>query len=167
VIEQALLGDILKSLRKQHDPKSALALLDVHAQRFPGTVLAPEVAILRVEALLSLGRNAEALAILDHLALGTIPNREERLVLRGELRAGAKRWQEARADFEPLLSNLSTATPGTKSRDLKERALWGRASARSHLGDEAGARADLAVYLRLFPEGRFARQATALLRETP
>jgi hypothetical protein len=166
-VEQALLGDILKSLRKQHDPRAALGMLEDHAKRFPGTVLAPEAAMLRAEALLGLGRNAEALAELDHLSLASMPNQDERLVLRGELRAAAGRWREAREDFETPLSAQISAGTDAKSRDAKERALWGRASARSHLGDEAGARADLALYLRVFPSGRFATQAAGLLQGSP
>jgi hypothetical protein len=163
-IEQALLGDVLKALRKQRDPRTALALLEDYARRFPGTVLAPEAAMLRAEALLGLGRKAEALSELDGLALGSMPNQDERFVLRGELRAAAGRWREAREDFEMLLSTGVSSSMYAKSRDAKERALWGRASARSHLGDEAGARADLAMYLRIFPSGRFATQVTALLQ---
>jgi hypothetical protein len=166
-IEQALLGDVLKSLRKQHDPQAALAMLDDHARRFPDTALAPEAAMLRVESLLDLGRNAEALSVLDQVAFGSAPNQGERLVLRGELRAAAGRWREAREDFEASLSDLAAAPMNSKSRDVNERALWGRASARSHLGDEAGARADLALYLQIFPSGRFATQAAALLRGSP
>jgi hypothetical protein len=166
-VEQALLGDILKSLRAQPDPKAALAMLDDHAKRFPGSVLAPEAAMLRVEALLGLGRNAEALSLLEHVGFGAAPNQHERLVLRGELRAAAGRWRDARADFEAPLADLAAPKMDTKLWNLKERALWGRASARSHLGDDVGARADLALYLRIFPSGRFAAQATALLQGRP
>ena len=165
-VEQALLGDVLRSLRAQRDPSAALALLDEHARRFPETVLAPEAGMLRVEALLGLGRRTQALSVLDGLPLASMPNRNERLVLRGELRAAARRWPEARADFDGLLAALASANDA-KSRDLQERALWGRASARSRLGDAAGARADLASYLRDFPSGRFATQAAALLRGSP
>ena len=163
-VEQALLGDVLKALRKQRDPRTALALLEDYARRFPGTVLAPEAAMLRAEALLGLGRPAEALSELDGLALGSMPNQDERFVLRGELRAAAGRWHAARDDFETLLSTGVSSGMEGKSRDVKERALWGRASARSHLGDEAGARTDLEMYLRIFPSGRFATQARALLQ---
>ena len=166
-VEQALLGDIVKALRKQGDPRTALVLLEDHAQRFPGTVLAPEAGMLRAEALLGLGRKAEALSELDRLSLGSTPNRDERFVLRGELRAAAGRWREAREDFEAPLSVPAALGMAAKARDVKERALWGRASARSHLGDDLGARADLALYLRTFPSGRFATQATALLQGSP
>ena len=166
-VEQALLGDILKSLRKQRDPRAALALLEDHAKRFPETVLAPEAAMLRTEALLGLGRKTEALSELDHLALGSMPNQDERLVLRGELRASAGRWREAREDFESTLSATGSSGMDSKAREVKERALWGLASARSHLGDEAGARDDLTLYLRVYPSGRFATQAAALLRGSP
>jgi tetratricopeptide (TPR) repeat protein len=165
-VEQALLGDILKLLRTEHNPKAALALLDEHAKRFPETVLAPEAWMFRAEALLGIGRKAEALSVLDGLPLASMPSRNERLVLRGELRSAAGRWQEAREDFERPLSVLPSGIDA-RSRDVVERALWGRASARSHLGDEVGARADLALYLREFPSGRFATQAAALLRGTP
>jgi len=163
-VEQALLGDVLKALRKQRDPRAALTLLEDYARRFPGTVLAPEAAMLRAEALLGLGRPAEALSELDGLALGSMPNQGERFVLRGELRAAAGRWQAARDDFEMLLSTGVPSGSDAKTHDLKERALWGRASARSHLGDEAGARDDLAMYLRSFPSGQFATRAAALLQ---
>jgi tetratricopeptide (TPR) repeat protein len=165
-VEQALLGDILKLLRTEHNPKAALALLDEHAKRFPETVLAPEARMFRAEALLGIGRKDEALSVLDGLPLGSMPSRNERLVLRGELRSAAGRWQEARQDFEKPLSGLTSGIDA-RSRAVVERALWGRASARSHLGDEAGARADLALYLRDFPSGRFATQAAALLRDSP
>jgi tetratricopeptide (TPR) repeat protein len=160
-VEQALLGDALRSLRRQGDPRTALALLDDYARRFPDTELAPEASMLRAEALLGLGRNADALGVLDHLSLAGMPNRDERWVLRGELRAAAGRWREACADFE---SALATPKIDSGARGVKERALWGRASARSRLGDEAGARADLTLYLRLFPTGRFATQAAGLLQ---
>jgi len=162
-VEQAELSEIVKLLRTKHDPRASLALLDDYSRRFPQTVLAPEVAMLRVEALLALGEKAKALSVLDRLSLAMMPNRDERLVLRGELRAGAGRWREAQADFETPLSDLAFSGIDVKSRDVLERALWGRASARSRLGDEAGARADLASYLRTFPSGRFAGLAAALL----
>lgn len=158
-IEQALLGGAVKALRKQNDPQTALAMLDEHARRFPHSMLGQEAAMLRAEALLGAGRNDEALSVMDRLPLGTLPNRAERLVLRGELRAAVGRWRDARADFEGVLSDAAGG-----GKDVSERALWGRASARSRQGDEPGARADLTTYLRTFPTGRFALQAAAALK---
>jgi hypothetical protein len=74
-------------------------------------------------------------------------------------------------DFDLVVSArlAHEAAPGAatsaKLRDRFERALWDRASARSHLGDNAGARADLRECLRRFPEGRFAAQIAELLED--
>ncbi len=162
-IEQAMLGGAVKALRKQHDSLTALALLDEHAQRFPHSLLGPEASMLRAEALLGLGRKGEALSAMDGMVIDALPNRSQRLVLRGELRATVGRWQEAREDFDAVL-NGTVGSGGEAAREVRERALWGRATARSHAGDEAGARADLALYLRTFPTGRFAAQAAVALK---
>jgi hypothetical protein len=162
--EHALLGAALKSLRHDGDPQTTLLKLDEHTRLYPDSTLRQDASMLRAEALLALGRNEEALSLMDHLSFRGVPNRNERLVLRGELRAAAGRWQEARADFEPVAADVSgTAT----TRDVRERALWGLASSRGHLGDSVGARSDLELYLRAFPNGRFAAQAAALLKGAP
>ena len=101
---------------------------------------------------------------MDRVPLASLPNRDEQLVVRGELRAANRRWREAEQDFDHALA-APAATP--KSRNLQERALWGRASARSRLGDQDGACADLDLYLRHFPGGRFAGPAAALLKAAP
>jgi tetratricopeptide (TPR) repeat protein len=169
--EQALLKTALQRLRTAHDPVSALAALDDHRMRFPSGGLAPEAAMLRAEALLQIGRKGEALAELDRLSLGQMPNSDERYVVRGELRAAVGRWREALGDFDVVLRGHPGekadigATTDIKRRDRFERALWGRALARSRLGDDAGARADLQECLRRFPRGRFASEATRLLGE--
>jgi len=139
--------------------------------RFPGGVLAPKAARLRTEALLLLGRKNAALDELDRPAADGMPSSDERRVLRGELRAAAGRRQEALEDFDAVVRGHSAdeAGPGSiaasRSRERLERALWGRASARSHLGDNAGARDDLRECLRRFPHGRFAGEAGRLLDE--
>jgi hypothetical protein len=162
--EHALLGAALKSLRHDGDPQTTLVMLDEHTRLYPDSAFRQDASMLRAEALLALGRNEEALSLMDHLAFRELPNRNERLVLRGELRAAAGRWKEARADFEPVAADLSgTAT----ARDVRERALWGLASSRGHLGDSVGARSDLELYLRTFPRGRFAAEAAALLKGAP
>lgn len=160
----------LEKLRTSHDPKAALAALDEHRRRFPAGSLAPEAARLRTEALLLLGKNATVLEELDRPAVPGGPSADERLVLRGELRAAAGRWQAALADFDAVLGRHPATYADSDDDDQRtieriERALWGRASARGHLGDESGARRDLRDYVRRFPEGRFARQAAHLLEE--
>jgi len=167
--EHALLTTALRRLRTLHDPLSALEVLDDYRLRFPNGGLAPEAAMLRVEALLQVGRRGDALAELDRLSLSQMPNSDERYVLRGELRAAVGRWREALGDFNVVLrghaeeeAEIGAATD-MKLRDRSERALWGRALVRSHLGDDVGARADLQECLRRFPRGRFASEATRLL----
>ena len=167
--EHALLTAALRRLRTEHDPVSALAALDDYRLRFPSGGLAPEAAMLRAEAFLQIGRKGDALYELDRLSLAQMPNSDERYVLRGELRAAIGRWREALEDFDVVLrghaeeeAEIGAATD-LKLHDRLERALWGRALARSRLGNDAGARADLRECLRRFPRGRFASEATRLL----
>lgn len=154
---QAMLGQALRSLRSDHDPVAALDILARHAALFPHSPLASERSVLEVEALLALGRRDEALARLDGMSLDNTPRSAERHVLRGELRARAQRWREAAADFDQVLEH------GKGTSVWQERALWGRAVARTHAGNQAGARADLHTYLQLYPTGRFASEAARLL----
>jgi hypothetical protein len=163
-VEQALLGQAMKTLRDGHDAKTSLALLAQHAEQFPDGALASEATMLRIEALLALGRKNDAMAILDRVPLASLPNREEQLVVRGELRAAKGRWREAEQDFNDALWDRNSPATSARARAIQERALWGRASARSRLGDQAGARADLNLYLRYFPGGRFAGPAATILK---
>jgi tetratricopeptide (TPR) repeat protein len=142
-------SDALKALRVERDPTRALALLDGHAARHPVGALGREADVLRLEALVALGRTPAALALLERMAL---PARAggELLVLRGELRAQAGRMREARADFEAALE------AGLDEPALVERALYGRASAVSRLGEAGAARTALEAYLARFPRGRHA-----------
>jgi hypothetical protein len=166
--EQELVARALKALRDDRQAQAALAILGEHARQFPNGILRSEASLLRIEALLALGRKDEALSVLDRAPIASAPNRDEQLVLRGELRSSNGRWIEAREDFDEVLRrHADTLAAAAKTRGLQERALWGRASARSRLGDEAGARADLTLYLRLFPNGRFAEWAAKLLKSAP
>jgi hypothetical protein len=166
-VEQALLGRAVKTLRDGRDARTALGLLAQHAEEFPDGALTSEATILRIEALLTLGLKDEALSLLDRVPLASLPNRDEQLVVRGELRAAKGRWREAEEDFNDILRDRSLPAASAKSRNIQERALWGRASARSRLGDQDGARTDLDLYVRHFPAGRFAGPAAALLKGVP
>ena len=147
--EARLLGLALQRLRQDHDPKGALSALDAHAARFPTSALGPEADITRVDALLALDRRQPALAVLDRLSLPATTRGRELAVVRAELRAGAKRYAEAIADFTRTLADGGLDT-------LSERALHGRIACYLATGDEARARADLSDYLARFPTGRFA-----------
>ena len=150
-VETAMLGEALARLRQEHDAKGVLAALDGYDARFPNGTLHHEAEIARVDALLLLGRDADALAVLRPLALQPRGRDLELRVIRGELAAGAT-CQAAVDDFDRV---LAAAAP----RALAERALHGRAACRARLGDGAAARRDLEEYLRRFPDGRFAAEA--------
>jgi TolA-binding protein len=152
--EHRMLAETLKRLR-DHDGAGALASLERYHERFPRGTLAPEAELLRVDALLLVGRRREALPILDGRVLAESPRARELGVVRGELRAEAGRCAEAARDFGAALVGIDDK--------LEERARYGRASCRARLGDPAGARDDLAAYLARFPAGRFAAEAREAL----
>lgn len=166
-VEQALLGQAVRMLRDGHDARTALSLLAEHGERFPKGALGAEETMLRIEALLALGQGDEALALLDKVPLASLPNRDEQRVVRGELRAASGRWREAKQDFDEALAAHVLPDARAKARSIQERALWGRASVGSRLGNQDGARADLELYLRHFPAGRFAGAAASLLKGVP
>ena len=147
--EARLLGLALRSLRRDHDPRAALAALDEHTLRFPNSALTLEADVTRVDALLALDRRPAALAVLERMRIPTTARGLELTLLRGELRAGAKRCAEATADFTRLLE----ANPAAA---VAERALYGRAACHLASGNQTLARADLRDYLARFPTGRFA-----------
>jgi hypothetical protein len=169
--EHALLARAIRSLRVEHRPATALTALDEYGSRYPNGSMLAEATRLRAEALLLLGRRQAALVELSREPAPGLAGDDESRLVRGELRATARRWSEALQDFEAVVSAQLAHEPRTgaaispRLRGRFERALWGRASARSRLGDEVGARADLQDYLRRFPHGRFAAQAARLLGE--
>jgi tetratricopeptide (TPR) repeat protein len=153
--ESESLQKALEKLRRDHDGVGALQLLDEHHARFPSGVLALEAAVARIDALLLLGRRADALEHLARLPLARVGRRMELQLLRGELYA-ERDCRKALADFDAVLA----AAPAP----LSERALYGRATCRLRSGDAAGGRADLDQYLTRFPSGRFAPQVRQHLR---
>jgi hypothetical protein len=132
----------IHALRIEHDAASALALLDRHRGEFAQQGLAHEALILRVEALLELGRDREALHLLDGVALSDVDASHSLLVTRGRLRAAAHRCADGVGDFNLVLA---------ESRQTERQALFGRALCRKQLGDGAGAAADLERFRREFP----------------
>ncbi|HXJ21357.1 MAG TPA: hypothetical protein VMT03_14090 [Polyangia bacterium] len=153
--ESELLARALQKLRRDADAPGALALLDAHDARFATGPLAPEATRARIEALLKLHRNVEALALLDGAALAPSGGGRDLLIARAELRSAAGRCAAAVADLDRLLA------ADRPLDSITERAFWGRAACRAASSDAAGARSDLREYLALFPEGRFAGGARA------
>lgn len=136
------LRDVVQALRVEHAPRTALDLLDRHAGELQGNAFAEEALLLRVEALLALRQQPEALRLLDGLSLANAASSSVLLVTRGQLRAGANRCAEAVADFDLALAR--TLRPS-------KQALLGRAQCKQRQGDAQGAQADLDRLRREFP----------------
>jgi hypothetical protein len=149
--ESQALERALTALRRERDPARALTLLERYAAEFPAGVLRLEADMARVDSHLALGQRPAALAILDRLPLERVGRGLELRVVRAELYA-ERDCVRANRDFDLVLSANPPAS-------LEERALFGRATCRSRLGDAQGARADLERYLQRFPDGRFAAVA--------
>ncbi len=150
--EAALLRSAIESLRVHRRPSDALAAVAEHRRRFPSGALATDAQMLRVEALIALGRRQEALVALDdHRLAGEAPGGALQ-VTRAELLAD-RNCAEAIAAFDDLLAN-ATSSPTTI-----ERALRGRAICHARLGEREAAQEDWRDYLRRFPAGRFGAEA--------
>lgn len=153
VSDPVLFGQALRKLRNEHNPTGALVALQQHAQAYPRSAFSGERNALEVEALLALHRDREALQKLDGTRLDGLPRSGERFVVRGELRAAARRWLDAKEDFDEALSRVSG------SPAWHERALWGRGVARLRCGERQAGMADIERYHDLYPQGRFAAEA--------
>jgi tetratricopeptide (TPR) repeat protein len=166
--EAQLLADALARLRKTHDPRGALALLDQYAKSYPHGVLALEARSARIEAMLKLDDHRGALALLDERAANfTGRLGAEQLLTRAELRASVGRYADALGDFNRLLGPSGTPVQqswGSSDASNLERALYGRAVSLGHLGRDDGARADLQAYQRRFPAGKHAAEVVRLLK---
>jgi hypothetical protein len=156
-VESRLLGQAVARLRQQRDAAGALMALDRYRRQFPAGMLRHEADVARADALLILGRDRDALDVLQALHLQSQGRDQELRVIRGELSA-ATDCPHAVADFDRLLSETAPVT-------LIERALFGRAVCRARQGDTAGSARDLGEYLQRFPAGRFTAEARRSLRE--
>ena len=156
--ETTLLTDALSHLRQQKDARGALAALDSYDARFPNGTLRREATGARVDALLMLERDEDALTVLRELTLQPRGRDQELRVIRGELAAKTS-CASAVSDFDRVLAEAAPAA-------LAERALHGRASCLERLGDGAAATRDLREYLRRFPDGRFAAETRRALSQS-
>jgi len=153
--ETEALARVLVLLRREHDARSALAALDQSQSLLEHGTLSLEARVARVDALLQLGRRAEALEILDHLPFTQVGRGGELRLMRAELRA-ADDCGRALVDFDALVTQSLSA-------NLSDRAFYGRAACELRLGDDAHAERDFNQYLARFPQGRFATEVRAQL----
>jgi len=136
-----VLSEAIHALRVEHSPGTALFLLDRHGTQLGKSAFAHEALLLRVEAMLALGRKGEVLRLLDGAALTDVAASRSLLVTRGELRASANRCADALGDFNLVLA---------RSKQADRQALLGRSVCRKKLGDSAGAQTDIERYRREF-----------------
>lgn len=135
-------------LRRDRDAVSALGALDGYIGRYPHGVLEKEARLARIDALLLLGRDDQALQALELTSFDPGLRLTELLVIRAELRA-AKDCRRAEQDFGAALDR------GPDAR-LLERILYGRGACRTKLQDFDGASDDVQRYLERFPAGSHA-----------
>ena len=157
--ESLALQGVLVKLRREHDAQGALSLLDQSQSLFTHGALGLEAQVARVDALLLLGRQAEALTILNHLPLAHLGRGGELRLQRAELRA--------RSDCGLALTDFDALTRQALAPALAERALYGRAVCEIRVADDSHAQSDLRDYLTRFPKGRFASQAHSQLARMP
>jgi hypothetical protein len=157
--EAALLGAAIRALRVDGDAAAALSRLARYEAEHPDGALAAEALRVRVEALMQLGRRAEALVVLDESSVPTDEGGAELRLVRADLRLAAGRARAALSDYEGI-------DPGDRSDALVARSLFGQARCWHALGDAARTLAALDRYLAAFPLGRDAPAARALRDET-
>jgi hypothetical protein len=102
VAEGKSFAAVLSLWHQAADGTAALAALGAHERRFPVGQMSLEARLLRAEILLAGHREAEALAILDKVALGNVPRGRELRTVRGELRIKAGRCADGRADLDAI-----------------------------------------------------------------
>jgi hypothetical protein len=118
--EAASLAMPMARIRRGGDLTAALAEIDDYLRRFPRGTLRPEARLLRVDALLLLGRAPAALAALDAIELDDNRRGLELRLLRGELRAQSD-CRAALPDFQAVLHARPAADlAGRARRDLAD-----------------------------------------------
>jgi hypothetical protein len=121
--ETSPIRDALVQLRRERNPARALELVDGYDARFPVGLWREEAAVIRIEALLALGRPREALERSEALPRAALDRAPRLRVTRGELRVRYGRCEEAQADFSAVLGLAVT-------EEVRGRALRGQAACR-------------------------------------
>ena len=103
VAESHSLASVIEPWHRTHNASAALELLDAHEQSYPNGHMRLETRVLRAKIYLAQGRETEALAVLDSVALSGIPRARELQTVRGELRIKAGRCPEGKRDLGDVL----------------------------------------------------------------
>ena len=135
-------------LRRDHNAVAALATLEQYLDRYPHGALHQEARMARIDALLMLGRQQQALDALEATTFDRGLRSTELLVVRAELHA-ARDCGRAKRDFSAALARSPDA-------GLLERILYGRGVCLIKMQDAATASADIRSYLGRFPKGAHA-----------
>jgi tetratricopeptide (TPR) repeat protein len=126
---------------------------------YPNGILRVEADVSIIETLAKAGESDDALTEATDF-LRRRPDSERR----GEIARVAGDLYRARGDCRQAVAAYQTALSATRSRDVAEAAGFHRAACLVRLGDAAGVDAARA-YLRSHPDGRFKKQAAALVEQ--
>jgi outer membrane protein assembly factor BamD (BamD/ComL family) len=141
----------LAELNVRNDPAKALSMLEAYRSQHPKGLFRDEVTVAEIRAHMALGREREALALLDGMqtrAFDGLPQADELALLRVELLGRANRCSEALA---LLIPDLQSTLPAAQ----REQLLFERGACDAQLGNLESSQQDLRDYLRQFPHGRF------------
>jgi len=151
--------EIGKVLSERGQPASAVAAWRRYRSDYPNGILRVEADVSIIETLARSGETDDALAEATDF-LRRRPDSERR----GEIARVAGDLYRARGDCRQAVGAYQIALSATRSRDVTEAAGFHRAACLVRLGDAAGVDAARA-YLRSYPDGRFKKQAAALVEQ--
>ncbi|MGQ0508636.1 MAG: hypothetical protein ACT4TC_25330 [Myxococcaceae bacterium] len=118
------MGQAVRLLEQSRQPAEALTVLALHQQRFPDGQLQVEASVARLNALLALGRQAEALATLDAIEDAPGLRGAELKVLRAELLVRSGDCAEAGAAAREALARPLSPQLSRRAQAVKERCPW-------------------------------------------
>ena len=151
--------EIGKVLSERGQPASAVAAWRRYRADYPNGILRVEADVSIIETLARAGNTEDALAEATDF-LRRRPDSERR----GEIARVAGALYRARGDCRQAVGAYQVALSATRSRDVAEAAGFHRAACLVRLGDAAGIDAARA-YIRSHPDGRFKKQAAALVEQ--
>ena len=156
----ALLNRGLRELHEEEDPEKALVTFDEYRDYFGDRPLPLSGVAARVDVLVALNRDADALEQLDAAALDAVDTVDGAVarglrIQRAELRSKRRRCEGAITDFDPLVATKDA---------IGARALYGRAICHLRLGDRAPALLDFDAYLKQYPSGPKADEVAKRLK---